>query len=126
MDEFSKQKIAWASVGETFYSFIDENYCLLDTNYFFTSKDINYLIGILNSKLIKFWINSEDTKISENGAYRHYKYNLERLNIPLNNTPLTNEIKNYSLKKEYMEIDKIVYKIYNINDEEKFFIENNY
>jgi len=125
-EEFSKQKIAWASVGETFYSFIDENYCLLDTNYFFTSKDINYLIGILNSKLIKFWINSEDTKISESGAYRHYKYNLERLNIPLNNTPLTNEIKNYSLKKEYIEIDKIVYKIYNINDEEKCFIENNY
>lgn len=123
--EFDKEKIAWASVGGTFYSFIDKGYFLLDTNYFFTSeKDIDYLIGVLNSKLVTFWINSEDTKISDSGAYRHYKYNLERLNIPLNNTRQTNKIKEHIIKKEYREIDKIVFSLYELTQEEIDYIES--
>ncbi|MCL2744985.1 MAG: hypothetical protein FWE67_14160, partial [Planctomycetaceae bacterium] len=82
-EDFYKQKIAWASVGETYYSLIHEGTFLLDTNYFLTTeKNINYLLSLLNSKLVVYWINSEDTQIGGGGAYRHYKYNLEKLSVP--------------------------------------------
>jgi len=82
IEDFYKQKIVWASIGETSYSIIPKNTFLLDTNYFFTIKnEQRYLLAFLNSKLITYWINSEDTPIGNGGAYRHYKYNLEKLPI---------------------------------------------
>ena len=75
IEDFYKQKIVWASIGETSYSIIPKNTFLLDTNYFFTIKnEQRYLLAFLNSKLITYWINSEDTPIGNGGAYRHYKY----------------------------------------------------
>ena len=66
-----------------------EKYLLLDTNYFFAKDNPNELLAILNSKLITWWINSEDTQLGSGGAWRHYKYNLEKLHIP--NTHLFDE-----------------------------------
>ena len=130
MDDFSKQKIAWASVGETFYSKIDRNQFLLDTNYFFATQEPYYLLGILNSKLITFWINSEDTPIGSGGAYRHYKYNLEKLAIPIlerkdklyieHLVETILESKSTALQKD---IDTFVYKIFNLSEEEINFVE---
>lgn len=129
-DDFSKQKIAWASVGETFYSKIDRNQFLLDTNYFFATQEPYYLLGILNSKLITFWINSEDTPIGSGGAYRHYKYNLEKLAIPIlerkdklyieHLVETILESKSTALQKD---IDTFVYKIFNLSEEEINFVE---
>lgn len=89
----------------------------------------NYLIGVLNSKLITFWINSEDTQIGGGGAYRHYKYNLERLPIPKIPSErkkieslVSQELKNPSSKTEH-EIDSLVYQLYGLSDEEIAFIE---
>ena len=117
-------------MGETFYSKIDKNQFLLDTNYFFATQEPYYLLGILNSKLITFWINSEDTPIGSGGAYRHYKYNLEKLAIPILDekdklyiedlVETILESKSNSLQKE---IDTFVYKIFNLSKEEIDFVE---
>lgn len=84
-EDFDKEKIAWASVGVTEYCFIEKDTFLLDTNYFLTFKNSNtvdkYLLGVLNSKLIVNWVNNEDTPVGT-VAYRHYKYNFERIPIP--------------------------------------------
>jgi len=124
-EDFYKQKIAWASVGDTCYSFIPEGTFLLDTNYFLvTNSHIKYLLSVLNSKLITYWIKSEDTPIGNGGAYRHYKYNLEKLKIPEPNKELEIQIESLLKSKQYLEIDKIIYRLYGISNEEIKFIEN--
>ena len=125
IEDFSKQKIAWASVGETLYSLIPENTYLLDTNYFFSiEKKQIYLLAILNSKLITYWINSEDTPIGKGGAYRHYKYNLEKLPIITLPIDLQEKLSNLLDTEKYKDIDKLIYELYNLTDDEIFFIEN--
>lgn len=85
VEDFYKEKIAWASVGVTEYCFIEKDTFLLDTNYFLTFRNSNkidkYLLGVLNSSLIINWVNKEDTPVGT-VAYRHYKYNFERIPIP--------------------------------------------
>lgn len=134
MGDFFKPKICWASVGKTEYCFIPKGFFLLDTNYFFSiTNESSYLIVILNSKLITYWINNEDTPIGKGGAYRHYKYNLEKLPIrKTNNTlflDLAEQILTKKSKKEdtislEKEIDTLVYQLYELTEEEIGFIEN--
>ena len=122
-EDFFKQKIAWASVGETYYSLIPEGTFLLDTNYFFSTED-SWFLGFLNSKLITYWINSEDTRIGNGGAYRHYKYNLEKLPIIEIDDLIKISIMELVKSKEYNKIDQLLYKLYNLSEEETIFIES--
>jgi len=122
-EDFFKQKIAWASVGETYYSLIPEGTFLLDTNYFFSTED-SWFLGFLNSKLITYWINSEDTPIGNGGAYRHYKYNLEKLPIIEIDDLIKISIMELVKSKEYNKIDQLLYKLYNLSEEEIIFIES--
>ena len=122
-EDFFKQKIAWASVGETYYSLIPEGTFLLDTNYFFSTED-SWFLGFLNSKLITYWINSEDTPIGNGGAYRHYKYNLEKLPIIEIDDLIKISIMELVKSKEYNKIDQLLYKLYNLSEEETIFIES--
>ena len=122
-EDFFKQKIAWASVGETYYSLIPEGTFLLDTNYFFSTED-SWFLGFLNSKLITYWINSEDTPIGNGGAYRHYKYNLEKLPIIEIDDLIKISIIELVKSKEYNKIDQLLYKLYNLSEEETIFIES--
>ena len=123
IEDFFKQKVAWASVGETYYSLIPEGTFLLDTNYFFSTED-SWFLGFLNSKLITYWINSEDTPIGNGGAYRHYKYNLEKLPIIEIDDLIKTSIIELVKSKEYNKIDQLLYKLYNLSEEEIKFIEN--
>ena len=122
MDDFFKPKICWASVGETSYSLVPEKYLLLDTNYFFAIDEPNELLAILNSKLITWWVNSEDTQLGNGGAWRHYKYNLERLHIPqtkgLFTQEIVNIISNNNISENKESIDSKVYKIYGLSEVE--------
>lgn len=128
MDDFFKPKIVWASVGETSYSLVPKEYLLLDTNYFFAIDNPSELLAILNSKLITWWINSEDTQLGNGGAWRHYKYNLEKLHIPQNTNVFKEFIKNIlhniSVKESILSIDRKVYALYNLTEQEIAFIEN--
>jgi hypothetical protein len=130
IEDFYRQKIAWASVGETAYSLISEGTYLLDTNYFLTTdSNIHYLLAFLNSKLITFWINSEDSALGSGGALRHYKYNLEKLHIPKVDVETERQIEKLLQEKDlpagkagYQAIDNVVYELYGLTKEEKDFI----
>ena len=115
-------------MGETSYSLVPKEYLLLDTNYFFAIDNPSELLAILNSKLITWWINSEDTQLGNGGAWRHYKYNLEKLHIPQNTNVFKEFIKNIlhniSVKESILSIDRKVYALYNLTEQEIAFIEN--
>jgi len=106
---------------------------VLDTNYFTTSLK-KWQFGILNSKLIIPYINSLDTLVGTI-AYRHYKYNFEKIPVPEiapATEPIVHQIESLvdkilSAKKENpqadtsnleKEIDRMVYKLYDLTEEE--------
>lgn len=136
--DFEKFKIVWASVGENEYSYIEKGIYLLDTNYFLVCDNeeiLKYLIGVFNSKLFLFALSYKDTQLGDGGAWRHYKYNLEEMTIPEVDKKTEKEIINLVEKviegkkkgidtREFEEeIDKIVYELYNLNENEIKIIE---
>jgi hypothetical protein len=135
-EDFNKPKIVWASVGAIEYSHIPKGYLLLDTNYFFAIQSSMELLAILNSKLLHWWIAKEDTPIGTGGAYRHYKYNLERISIPAISQEIKRRLQELvifidsnneqdKLELYETEVNKIVYNIYLLTDEEIKEIERN-
>ncbi|GAA9477463.1 class I SAM-dependent DNA methyltransferase [Helicobacter pylori] len=80
--DFEKEKIVWASVGFVEYC-MTPGLFILDTNYFFEVSKFgntkNYLLGLLNSKLLTFWLKAKNTPLGDMGAYRNYKYNIMEL-----------------------------------------------
>jgi len=131
--EFEKEKVVWPSVGETLYCLVSAGFFVLDTNYFTTSLGI-YHIGLLNSCLIRSYINSVDTKLGES-VYRHYKYNFERIPIPPitpQNQPLVAQIEalvdqilarkrgnpHADTRDLERDIDQLVYRLYDLTPDE--------
>lgn len=138
--DFEKDKIVWASVGENEYSYVEANKYLLDTNYFLVCPNnvmLKYLIGVFNSSLFLFALSYKDTQLGDGGAWRHYKYNLEAMTVPIPNKDIENNIvelvdkiilakkdnKDSSALEE--EINKIVYSLYGLSDEEVRIVEGN-
>jgi len=127
--EFEKEKIVWASVGETYFSIVDKGLFLLDTNYF-TSSLTKYHLVLLNSNLLVFYLNGLDTSIGNGGAYRHYKYNFEQIPIPkipeseqqpfieLVDKILLDKKAGRDTKELEEKIDQLVYKLYELSEEE--------
>ena len=101
---------------------------MLDTNYFFAIENPSELLAILNSKLITWWIKSEDTQLGSGGAWRHYKYNLEKLHVPKTCNMFGELIKNIMtgrmLSESISEINKKVYALYNLTKDEIMYIED--
>ena len=139
LEDFEKPKIVWASVGENEYSYIEKGIYLLDTNYFLVCDNENilkYLIGIFNSKLFLFALSYKDTPLGDGGAWRHYKYNLEEMTIPevdkkrakeiegLVEKIIENKKEGIDTEEEESEIDRIVYGLYDLSEEEIKIVES--
>lgn len=137
--EFEKEKIVWASVGHIEHSFIPKDMLLQDTNYFFSTSN-RYLLGILNSKPITYYLADIQTPLGNTGAFRNYKYNIEKLPIPKTNSKnqkiadelvnLVDEIlkakeqdKNANTQELENKINSLVYKLYNLTEDEIKIIE---
>ncbi len=138
LEDFEKEKIVWASVGFVEYC-MTPGLLILDTNYFFEVSKFgntkNYLLGLLNSKLLTFWLKAKNTPLGDMGAYRNYKYNIMELpmvKITAKNKKIADKIivlvdkilkskekdpkaNTQQLEKE---IDALVYQLYNLTDEE--------
>ncbi|GAA8425846.1 class I SAM-dependent DNA methyltransferase [Helicobacter pylori] len=142
--DFEKEKIVWASVGFVEYCMIP-GLLILDTNYFFEVSKFgntkNYLLGLLNSKLLTFWLKLKNTPLGDIGAYRNYKYNIMELpmvKITAKNKKIADKIivlvdkilqskakdPKANTQKLEKEIDALVYQLYHLTHEEIKIIEN--
>lgn len=142
--DFEKEKIVWASVGFVEYCMIP-GLLILDTNYFFEVSKFgntkNYLLGLLNSKLLTFWLKAKNTPLGDMGAYRNYKYNIMELpmvKITAKNKKIADKITDgakqilalkekdpkANTQKLEKEIDALVYRLYHLTDEEIKIIED--
>ncbi|GAA8409865.1 class I SAM-dependent DNA methyltransferase [Helicobacter pylori] len=144
LEDFEKEKIVWASVGFVEYCMIP-GLLILDTNYFFEVSKFgntkNYLLGLLNSKLLTFWLKAKNTPLGDMGAYRNYKYNIMELpmvKITAKNKKIADKIialvdkilqakekdPKANTQRLEKEIDALVYQLYHLTDEEIKIIEN--
>ncbi|EAI4298849.1 class I SAM-dependent DNA methyltransferase [Campylobacter lari] len=128
-------------VNEPKFSYVDFDCYVSATFYVIKTQriDTKYLVAILNSKLMMFWLKHK-------GKMQGNNYQIDKeplLNIPIvdinsKNEKLSNELislvdeilvlkeqdKNANTKTQEDKINSIVYKLYNLNEEEIKIIEN--
>lgn len=127
MEDFYKQKIVWKIIGSNI-NFLIEDKGLFYNNAanILTSESINLnnLIVFLNSKLFEWYFKKIVFIEVEGGGIQMFSTVMERVPILNKITNITElQIKKLLKTKNYEAIDKLVFELYNLNEEEISFIE---
>ncbi|EGK8085181.1 class I SAM-dependent DNA methyltransferase [Campylobacter lari] len=143
--EFEKEKIVYPNMNKEFIAFFDNEFLLLNQKCFILShqsnnkKELLYLTALLNSNVNFYYFKQIGAKLGASG-YEMSKIFVEKLPIPKinsKNEKLVNELislvdeilvlkeqdKNANTKTQEDKINSIVYKLYNLNEEEIKIIE---
>ncbi|EAK9946431.1 class I SAM-dependent DNA methyltransferase [Campylobacter lari] len=143
LEEFEKEKIVYPETTQGAYFVYDNKGIFLEkTAFFIVCENLKYLLGLLSSNLITYYYKnfSQGCKLGIKG-YQYNKHALENLPLPKinsKNEKLANEFvslvdeilkakeqdKNADTKTQEDKINSIVYKLYNLNEEEIKIIEN--
>ncbi|HED0829941.1 TPA: Eco57I restriction-modification methylase domain-containing protein [Campylobacter jejuni] len=143
IEEFEKEKIVWNPVsGEYLFSYIKEH-IFFNNSLFMMTLDVfslKYILAFMNSNCYK-WLITLKTNLIQTGSYAYgAKDKIERLPIPKinsKNEKLANELislvdeilkakeqdKNANTQELENKINSLVYKLYNLNEEEIKIIE---
>ncbi|HEF1396471.1 TPA: Eco57I restriction-modification methylase domain-containing protein [Campylobacter jejuni] len=141
-EEFEKEKIVWNRISSDLcFSYDNQKNFILDSMFsitFYSNINLKYLIANLNSSISKFWIKNNAATLGD-GIYGAKIY-IEKLPIPKINSKnekiadelinLVDEIlkakeqdKNANTQKLENKINSLVYKLYNLTEEEIKIIE---
>jgi hypothetical protein len=139
INEFEKEKIVWQRVTQQFsFCIVPKGMYILDSMAFMVGNDLHFLIGVLNSRLIDYYIKTYVHQYADKGFLLSNQY-VERIPIPKvpedkqkpiidlvdkimeitsrgdykDNPQLQEKVKDYSFR-----IDQLVYQLYNLTDEE--------
>jgi hypothetical protein len=140
--EFEKEKIVWQEMSlEPSFAYDDKKFYTNQTAYIMTGGNLKFLLGVLNSKISKWYMQNLAYSLSE-GAQRWIKQYVEQIPIPpitKENQPLADQIiqrvdqilsltqssdfetsreKQEKVKELEREIDQLVYKLYGLTEEE--------
>lgn len=142
LEDFEKEKIVYSEIVQEPRFYLDNGECELGvfyaeaTSFILTGEHLRYLLGMLHSELITFAFKTfyAGGGLGESG-YRYKKAFIERLPIPKiteKNQELADKITNYAeqilqtkakdskanTQRLEKEIDALVYRLYNLTDEE--------
>ncbi|ECL3373696.1 class I SAM-dependent DNA methyltransferase [Campylobacter jejuni] len=141
-EEFEKEKIVWNRISSDLcFSYDNQKNFILDSMFsitFYSNINLKYLIANLNSSISKFWIKNNAATLGD-GIYGAKIY-IEKLPIPKINSKnekladelinLVDEIlkakeqdKNANTQELENKINSLVYKLYNLTEEEIKIIE---
>jgi type II restriction/modification system DNA methylase subunit YeeA len=135
--EFDKEKIVWGELSdEPKFAIDDEKLYPNNTIFFMTGSNLKYISSVLNSKLSKWYFNQISTS-SGMGTNRWLKYKIEQLPIKeigekerkpfelLVDKIIAQKKKDRTADTSALEteIDKAVYKLYNLTPDEVKIIE---
>jgi type II restriction/modification system DNA methylase subunit YeeA len=146
--EFEKEKIVWQEMSlEPSFAYDDKKFYTNQTAYIMTGGNLKFVLGLLNSKISKWYMQNLAYSLSE-GAQRWIKQYVEQIPLPPitpQNQPLadqivqkvqeiltltqssdyeTNQEKQQKVKELEKEIDQLVYKLYDLTEEEIRLIES--
>lgn len=143
IEEFEKEKIVYPETTQGAYFVYDNKGIFLEkTAFFIVCENLKYLLGLLLSNLITYYYKnfSQGCKLGIKG-YQYNKHALENLPLPKinsKNEKLANELislvdeilkakeqdKNANTQELENKINSLVYKLYNLTEEEIKIIEN--
>ena len=129
-DDFSKPKIIFQEIVQESQFLLDKNkglYCN-DTGRIIVGKDLDFLIGILNSKLFFFAVKHYygGGVLGEHGIRMKHTFfgNFSCIARVENITKLAAfQSENYSEERQQV-IDEIIFNYYNLTNEERLFIDS--
>ena len=134
-EEFEHDKLAWSDIStEPTFHLLERGIYINNTAYMIVgSNNLKYLLGVLNSSVIAFYLPIIATGLGRKGV-RYFKQFVERLPIPKTNektdiiVQLVDKIilqqkdgENTSLESE---IDRLVYQLYGLIEAEIDLLEN--
>ena len=135
-EDFYKQKIVWKIIGDQMAFSIDsDNFIVNNACYILTGKDLEYLVAILNSKIIKWYSYLTNMNKTGVGDMQVGAQNVVLFPVPILseyekkpfNTIVDEILKNKKSGKNMEnlehEVNKLVYNLYGITKEEVGFIE---
>ena len=135
MDDFYKQKIIYPETTQGAYFYLDENQYFIDkTCFMITGNNLKFLLGNLSSSLFEFAYKHIYSSIElGKSAYQYNKHAL--ILLPIINPSLVSQddkknvenlvdllLKSNKKDKYQMDLDNLIYKLYNISKEEIEFI----
>jgi len=146
--EFEKEKIVWAETANKIkMCIVPAGIYLSKTCFMLVGENLKFIVGVANSNLIDWYIRQSIYKLGEKGIYAS-EYYMEQLPIPpitKETQPLADQIvqkvdeilsltqspdfetskeKQQKVKELEREIDKLVYKLYDLTEEEIRLIES--
>jgi hypothetical protein len=136
-EDFEKPKIVWGEISDKpKFTFDDSGYYAEATTFLMTGEKLKYLLAILNSKVSEWYFNLIGTTTGM-GTNRWKKYKIELMPIKEVSKGEEQKIENIvnkilSLKKQNpeadtrvleVEIDQLVYQLYDLTEEEIKIIE---
>ena len=128
MDDFNKPKIVWIELSDEAKFTICENLIPLNTVFFITGEQIYNILGMLNSKIIKWYFTHCLGTTSGVGTNRWLKYTIEQLPLIYSLEPdFENMIKqmiSQPAKELDAKINNSLYDSYDLSEEEIAYIES--
>ena len=123
--DFLKPKIIWKRVGSILRFGYNDNGALgLDSTCFATGKQIEYLCCVLNSPMGHYLL--KDSPKTGTGDLLISVQAVEPIKVPLINEEENSKFKNLFKTHQENEINREVYELYNLSEEEIKFIMDNY
>jgi adenine-specific DNA-methyltransferase len=134
-EDFSKQKIVWKRVGSILrFSYDESGTMALDSTCFATGNQLKFLLAMLNSSMGHYLM--KDAPQTGTGDLLISVQAIEPLKIPIPNIKTENCIEmivdailtmvnqGRSASELQKKLNKIIYEMYELNDEEVSFIES--
>ena len=119
-EDFSKQKIVYPETTQGAYFALDINEVMLDKTCFMIITDHSkFLIALLSSKLYEFAYKSIFSSVELGiSAYQDNKHALVKLPIIKPTQEIEQKITTLLNESKYQKIDQLLYKLYNLSEEE--------
>ena len=130
-DDYFQPKIAWPRITPTVRFCIDyDGHVMLDSVCFITGARLKYLLGVLNSKLLRYIL----TQIAPKSITGDLLLNLpfiQTIHVPMPNTKIEMDMNALVSRilvsphaEEEQKINEIVYQLYGLDEDEIRFIES--
>jgi hypothetical protein len=126
-EDFYRQKIIYSELTQGSCFIYDETAQMftLQTGYIIVGESLKYLLSFLNSKFIEYVFRKfYSIELGGNGL-RWLKQYVENIPIPKPTKEIEQQIESLIHNKDYHAIDKLIYKIYGLNEDEISLTENN-
>ena len=133
--EFTHDKIVWSDIStEPTFHVLEREMYINNTGYMIVGNNLKYLLGVLNSSVIAFYLPMIATGLGKKGI-RYFKQFVEKLPVPRTNEKTCTIVqlvdKMISQKKDgkntdslESEIDRLVYQLYGLTEAEIHLVED--